>query len=191
MNAVSDGKTEKAEACISIDWDWRFEDDRRIICGSSNSGPKISAFLATIEQLTISAVEIEGSPHELVVTLSNGVRLRSMAMVCGHPQWMISLPGDYWVSCEEGSLVSSNGTDADGMTPDEQVVCDHAQVTAERWGKPAKEPKAGICMDCMFYIGLDGDFALLDYGVCSAADSSLDGRATNMKSGCPEFKAHG
>lgn len=191
LRAAPDGKTEKAEACISIDWDWRLENDRKVICGSSNSGPKISACLAAIERLTISGVALEGSPHELVVTFSNGVRLRSMAMVSGHPQWLIKLPGDYWVSCEEGSLVSSNGTDADGMTPDEQAVCDHAQVTAERWGMPAKEPKAGVCMDCLFHVRLDGNFALLDYGVCSAVDSSLDGRVTNMKSGCPEFRARG
>ena len=188
LSAAHDGKTEKSEACISIDWDWRLEDDRMIICGSSNSGPKITACLSAIERLTISAVALEGSPHELVVTFSNGVRLRSMAMVSGYPQWMISLPGDYWVSCEEGSLVSSNGTDADGMTPDEQAVCDHAQVTAERWGKPVKEPMAGFCMDCLFHVRLDGNFALLDYGVCSAPDSRLDGLATNMKSGCPAFR---
>ena len=185
------GRSKEAEACISIDWDWRLEDDRKIICGSSDSGPKITACLAAIEGLTISAVALEGSPQELVVTFSGGARLRSMSMVSGHPQWMISLPGDYWMSCEEDSLVSSNGTDADGMTPEEQAICDHAEVTAERWGKPVKEPKAGFCMDCWFHVRLDGHFALLDYGVCGAPDSSLDGRVTNMKSGCPSFRARG
>ena len=180
-------RRKKGEACISIDWDWRLENDREIICGSSNTGPRIAACLAALERLIVSDVILAGRPQELVVTLSNGCRLRSMAMVAGHPQWMICLSGDLWLFCEEDSLVSSNGTDADGLTATERAICDHAEATSIRWGNPVKEPKVGSCMDCWFHVCLDGNYSLLDYGVCSAPEGAFDGRAINMKSGCPNF----
>jgi hypothetical protein len=72
------------------------------------------------------------------------------------------------------------------MTAEEKAACDLAESASTRWGKPVVEPKKGCCRDCRFYVRLDGSFYFLDYGVCSAEGSDLDGRVTNVESGCPK-----
>ena len=58
-----------------------------------------------------------------------------------------------------------------------------------RWGVPTAEPVRGKCDACDWFRRLDGDFALLDYGVCIAEKSPFDGRVVERFSGCPVFSA--
>jgi hypothetical protein len=175
-----------SEASISIDWDWRIEGESKIICGSSNSGPEIANHLAMFEGETVKELVLDGSPHELILTISNGRRLRSMSMVTGSPQWSIRFSDGIWFSCEEDELFASDGTHSEGMTKEEERVCSLAKVASKRWGTPVIEPKPGYCGSCQYYVRLDGSFYFLDYGVCSSSRSAFDGKVTNVKSGCPE-----
>lgn len=182
------GREQKhGEANICIEWDWRIESDIEVICGSSNSAPEIESHLGTLLGLSINGITIHGRPSELIVSLSNGMRLRSMAMVSGDPQWTIRLKDASWLSSEHGVLVVSDGTEEQGLTDDERAVSDRATETAKRWGKPSVEPVLGQCRDCSHFVMLDGDFALLDYGACKSPTSPYDRRVTHLNSGCPAF----
>jgi hypothetical protein len=175
-----------SQACISIDWDWRTESESKIICGSSNSGPEIANHLAMFEGETVKELVLDGSPRELNLVISSGLRLRSMSMVTGSPQWAIRFSDGIWFSCEADALLASDGTDSEGMTQEEERVCAQAKQASKRWGIPAVEPKSGCCGSCLYYVRLDGSFYFLDYGVCSSPISGFDGKVTNVKSGCPE-----
>lgn len=175
------------EACIDIQWDWRLESDIEVVCGSSNSSPEIELHMGKLLDLSIAGIAVNGQPSELTVQLSNGLRLRSMAMVSGDPQWAIQLKDKTWLSCDRGILVASDGAGGREMKDEERAVSDRATKTAKRWGRPSAEPVQGQCRDCTFYIRLDGNFALLDYGACTSPISPFDGQITNMESGCAAF----
>jgi hypothetical protein len=175
------------EACIDIQWDWRLESDFKVVCGSSNSAPDIESHIRRLIGMSIAGITTLGRPSELTVELSNGLRLRSMAMVTGDPQWAIRLKDGTWLSCVRGCLVADDGTEGERLSEEEIAVSDRAAETAKRWGRPLAEPVHGQCRDCSHFVRLDGDFELLDYGACTSSISPFDGRITNLASGCPAF----
>jgi hypothetical protein len=74
------------------------------------------------------------------------------------------------------------------VSADEEATIERAKDTAQRWGRPVFEPVEGLCRDCSWFVRLDGDICLLDYGVCTSIASSLDGRIVNVDSGCSTFQ---
>jgi len=185
------GKRESSRgaACIAVEWGWRIENDHAVLVGSSCSAPAIESHLASLKGVSIEAIVVEGMPPELVIHFSNGSRLRSMVMVPGDPQWTIRLPDDKWLDCEGGKVRIREDSTSHELSDEERKVIDTADATAKRWGKPIADPMTGECRHCECFVRLDGDFDLLDYGVCTNPSSRFDGRATNVSSGCPAFAA--
>ncbi len=182
-------ESKSGEACINIELDWRLENDHEVICGSSNSAPEIVRHVGELLGLSITKIDFYGQPPELAVRFSNGSRLRSMSMVTGNPQWAIRLSESMWLSCKRGVLFTDDGSGGNGLTDEEREVIDRARDAAMRWGTPSAAPIKGQCRDCSYFVRLDGDFYLLDYGACTSPISSFDGRITNLTSGCPDFSA--
>ena len=178
------------EACISLEWEWRIENEKEIVCGSSNSSPEIEKAINILKDKNVEAIVLDGKIPELVIELSDGLKIRSMTMTSGYPEWCIRLADGSYLSACDGSLNRDDGTGEESeLPPEDDEVIDHADTTAARWGKPISEPLRGHCEDCIFFIRVDGHFALLDYGVCTSKDSPLDGRAVHLKSGCEAFTA--
>ncbi|WP_207679713.1 hypothetical protein [Desulfonema magnum] len=75
---------ENGEACISADWDWRIEKDKKILFGSSNSGPQIDRGLN--EGSLIESISISGEVPELEMIFTGNLRLKSMVMLTGDPE---------------------------------------------------------------------------------------------------------
>jgi hypothetical protein len=182
-------ESKSGEVCIDIQWDWRIENDLEVICGSSNSAPRIQSHLSELLGLSIIEIGLCGVPPELTLHFSNGSRLRSMSMVTGDPQWAIRLKDSTWLSCRQGALVADDGSGGQGFTDEEREVSERATEATKRWAKPSLEPIRGECRDCCHFVRLDGDFELLDYGACASPLSPFDGRVTNRASGCPAFSA--
>jgi hypothetical protein len=175
---------ERGEACIEIEWDWRVEEGAGVLYGSSNSRPEIASCIRSLQGTRIQSLDVIGDVPELVVRFSNGQCLRSMAMLTGEPMWSIKLPGGRWVRVEGGILRFED--DISEQAQDEEFFALEGK-TAARWGVPQAEPKPGRCADCVWYIPLDGDASLLDYGVCASSASPFDGRVVNLNSGCSAF----
>ena len=179
------GGSVTGQACSSIEWDWRLEFGGSIVVGSSDSGPAIHQCLKLLRDSTVTSVDISGEVPELLVRLSTGHDLRSMAMIKGDPQWSIRIEKDSWLYVRSGDLVVGNGTE---NTPDrEKEAFELAESAATRWGVPVSPPLMGNCSECRFYVALDGMGHLLDYGCCTSSKSPLDGRAVYYKSGCAAF----
>lgn len=177
----------KGQACISVEWDWRAESSSSILYGSSNNRPKIKRGIATLVGAAIQDISLVGPVPEIVVRFSNGHCLRSMVMAAGHPEWSIKLPGGRWLYAKAGDLMVGEGTS--NVTEEEQKVFDLAESTAGRWGIPSAGPAQGSCINCDWFVFLDGDGQLLDYGACTSSESSMDGRVVNRDSGCSFFTA--
>jgi hypothetical protein len=173
------------EACIAVDWDWRVEAEHEVVFGSSNSRPEIEAGLRSLRGSTVEAIAVVGQVPELVVDFSNGFRLRSMAMLSGDPEWSIKLLDGRRIRAQGGQLLV--GVPAAPLSEEEMAAFDLAERTATRWGTPCLEPKLGSCGGCAFFVPLDGEGHLLDYGCCVADAGPFDGRVVARSSGCPCF----
>ncbi len=174
------------EACIFFEWDWRVEEASKVLYGSSNSRPKIEKGVSGLRGTKIENISVFGAVPELILDFSNGLRLRSMVMVSGDPQWNIRLPNNSWLSCESGRLYAGDGRGS-GMMAEEAAMFDRADAIAQRWGTPVSEPKTGNCAGCKWFVRIDGDGSLLDFGVCANSASPFDGRAVNCSSGCAAY----
>jgi hypothetical protein len=183
------GVHECGEACIFVEWDWRVEQETTILYGSSNSRPKIQEGIAGLAGTSIENVAAAGSVPELEITFANGQRLRSMAMVSGDPRWNLRLLDHNWISCEGGRLRLTDGSGGGGLTAEEAALFDRAATMARRWSVPSIEPVRGHCGNCQWFLRLDGEGSLLDYGACGNALSPFDGRIVNCESGCPAFSS--
>lgn len=178
---------ENGEACIEIGWDWRVEEGASVLYGSSNSRPEIASGISSLQGTRIQSIDVIGDVPELAVRFSNGQCVRSMAMLTGEPMWSIKLPGGRWVRAEGGIL---RFEDEIPKQAQEEELFAREKTIAARWGVPQAEPKpGGNCTDCVWFVRLDGDAHLLDYGVCASSASPFDGRVVNLKSGCPAFTA--
>jgi hypothetical protein len=179
----------RAEAALILEWDWRFETESGIVCGSSSSNPAIADGLAELEGRSVVAVRVEGRLPELVAELDGGLWIRSCACVEGDPQWSLRLPGGSWLHCEAGAIHRLRKGEAEAGEPveEEDDGLALAEAAAKRWGEKLVPEARGFCADCACYIRLDGPGHLLDYGVCGSPRSIFDGRVVSFRSGCAAF----
>lgn len=198
LGALSQAGSEKhrhtrGEACIRVEWDWRVECGKAVLYGSSNSRPEIARGIDTLLGATIQRVSLTGEVPELVVEFSNGHCLRSMVMVADDPQWMVRLPGEQelQIFSEGGRLVSGRDESAAEDKGEGKTMFAAETRAASRWGVPSADPVLGKCIGCAWYVELDGNGPLLDYGVCGFRKSPFDGRVVNRDSGCPVYVGKG
>lgn len=179
---------QKGEACIYLDFNWRLEKDKSIICGSSDSRPYINEQIKLLEDSFIETIELKGDIPELLIRYSNGMRNQTMQLMSGEPGWSVRLGNGDYLFFENGSLVLSvNDGIRDEQSVDYQKEFDNTEIIANRWSIPEPADKSGDCMDCVHFIYLDGDAYLLDFGVCSNAVSEFDGKAVCRTFGCSLF----
>jgi hypothetical protein len=176
---------DRGEVSIKAEWDWRVEAKGCVLYGSSNSRPKIANGIAGLQDKTITDLIVEGEVPELVVTFDNGQVLRTMAMVGGDPQWSVGLHSGAHLYARRGSLFLGDGCREISET--ESTAFEAAERAATRWARPLVQPIAGQCSECRWFVPLDGEGHLLDYGACIASSGPLDGRIVNRGSGCPVF----
>lgn len=157
------------------------------MCGSSNSRPKILRGISSLKGTTTRKLSLVGEVPELVVMFSNGERLRSMAMLTGDPKWSVGLSDGRYVYPKSGKLLVGEG--GSSLTAQQERAFELAEQTAARWGVPVAEPVAGKCRQCEWFVPIDGEGHLLDYGVCISSKSPFDGRVVTYSSGCPAFLA--
>lgn len=188
------GKTHQnhpnGEACIIPNWEWRIEKNHRIICGSSNSLPKIDNSIKQLQGLVVNTINLDGNIPELIICFSNNYLLRTMSLVNGEPGWYIKDNKGKYLSYERGAFILSDGDEQRELPTAEEVESDQLALDAsERWGVPVDEPIGGNCNSCKFFVRIDGDSYLLGYGICILAESKFDGHIVSQSSGCPKFSA--
>ena len=179
------GQHGRGEACLSVEWDWRVERESSVLFGSSNTRPEIEVGIRGLQGSRIENIEAVGAVPELVALFSNGQRLQSMIMTNGDPQWGIKLPSGSWLSVKGGLLLLD--AEPEGSTEEYTNESKVTENATSRWGVPIAEPVQGRCDSCDWFRRLDGDFYLLDYGVCIAETSPFDGLVVHNSSGCPIF----
>ena len=103
----SSGKHAEHEITLMIEWSWRIERARSILCGSwSDERLWPKAFELLIGSDVMEA-QCTGSLPEIRVSLENGLRIQSFMTAEGQPAWavMLKAPKRATLSVARGRLV--------------------------------------------------------------------------------------
>lgn len=77
------------ELTLMIKWSWRFERNYSILGGSWSSPRRWPGMYRKLIGSTVSKVEIFGYLPEIVVSLSNGLRIVSFMTAESQPEWTV------------------------------------------------------------------------------------------------------
>lgn len=74
---------------LMIEWSWRVERPRSILIGSWSSDRRWPLVFERMSGTTVTAVEFQGHLPEIVVSLSNGLRVAAFMTAEGQPAWSL------------------------------------------------------------------------------------------------------
>lgn len=77
------------EMGLMIQWDWRIEGRRSILCGSSTDEARWPRALACLTKATVAGATLFGRLPEIDLALSSGVHVVSLATARGDPEWTL------------------------------------------------------------------------------------------------------
>ena len=90
----SDGNPE-GEMSLMVEWSWRIEGRRSILCGSWSDEPKWPRAFALLRNTTVAGATLFGRLPEIELRLANDVRVLSFMTAEGSPAWaLIDRRGD-------------------------------------------------------------------------------------------------
>ena len=90
---------------LMIEWSWRIEGPRAILCGSWSEAPLLAKTFTKLRRAKVANVAPFGRLHEIEVTLSNGLRVISFSTVEGQPQWaLFHRDAGSWLTVRRGAL---------------------------------------------------------------------------------------
>jgi hypothetical protein len=178
---------QKGEVTAAFEFDWTIENDEMVECGAHDSYVDIDVALSGLNGHIVTKAELIGLPPQLQLTLSDGRRIRSCTMQRGYPEWHVWINSELFISPEPGSMDPS--VQVHRWIPDDpdDEEMQHIERTAERWEAMKIEATIGECTNCTFMLHINGNFALLDYGVCTNGSSERDGRVVSKYGGCPQY----
>lgn len=185
LTAESPRNYERGEFLININWDWRIECETKILFGSSNDRKEIQNGLDDIKNAKVKSVDVSGAIPEISVTFENGYVLRSMSMHSGNPQWNIGFNDSDFMFWENGYFFFGAGEE-ELLSADIERM-NRAEATVKRWNLPSIDKSENNCRRCEHYYGIEGNYELLDYGVCTSDLSEFDGRVIKSGFGCMFF----
>ncbi len=77
------------EMGLMIQWSWRIEGKRSILCGSWADGRRWLRALACLTKTSVASVALFGRLPEIDLTLSSGVHVVSFMTAHGDPEWTL------------------------------------------------------------------------------------------------------
>jgi hypothetical protein len=102
----------RGEIGFMIEWSWRIEDERSIICGSfSNEELWRPAFDRLIGHEVVG-ISMFGRLPEVLLSLANNLHVASFMTADGDPAWVLfdrRAPQIISLSCRSGLLCATNG----------------------------------------------------------------------------------
>lgn len=112
-----DGSSGQPEGCISlgVEWSWRVEDARSILCGSWSDEALWEPVLDRLLNVPVATCEPFGVLPEVAVTTVEGLRFATFSTTDGQPQWNFvdrRHGAARWFSVREGQVHLGDGSEA-------------------------------------------------------------------------------
>lgn len=79
----------RGEITLMVEWSWRIEKTRSIVGGSWSSERRWPSMFKKLIGATVTEFELFGVLPEVMVTLSNGIRIISFMTAEGQPSWAL------------------------------------------------------------------------------------------------------
>lgn len=95
------------EMGLMLEWSWRIEGKRSILCGSDSDEPHIRRALSCIRDHAVAAVTLTSRLPEIDIGFSSGAHLVSFMTADGQPQWTLfdrRTGNDRWMFVRAGRL---------------------------------------------------------------------------------------
>jgi hypothetical protein len=95
------------EMSLMIEWSWRIEGRRSILCGSWSDEQKWPRAFKLVQNARVAEAALFGRLPEIEIRLTNGVRVLSFMTAEGDPDWtLFDRHGDQtrWLCVRRGSL---------------------------------------------------------------------------------------
>ena len=104
----------EGELSLGVEWSWRIEDKRSIICGSWSEEELWESSLDLLRNDKIIGLELFGALPEILIHTEQGNRFASFSTTEGQPQWYLvdrrSEPVR-WFTVRDGQLHIGDGTE--------------------------------------------------------------------------------
>ena len=100
-------RSPQGEMSLMIEWSWRIEDERSILCGSWSDEELWHRVFATLSGSRVSQVDLFGKLPEIHIGLSNGLQVLSFMTAEGFPAWTLfdrRHAQERWLGVEENGL---------------------------------------------------------------------------------------
>jgi hypothetical protein len=97
----------RGEWTVMIEWSWRIEGPRSILCGSWSDEKRWPRAFGLLKNANIISAKVFGNLPEIEIILSNNVRVLSFNTSNGDPAWSLldkREPPTRWISVERGVL---------------------------------------------------------------------------------------
>lgn len=104
----------EGEIGLGVEWSWRIEADRSIICGSWSDEVHWQPAFDLLQNGRVTSCELFGVLPEVAVTTDKGVRFISFSTTEGQPQWSLVDRRNgliKWFSVREGQLHLGDGSE--------------------------------------------------------------------------------
>lgn len=99
---------------LGIEWSWRIEHGRAIICGCDSDKDKWQPAFDRLLGSRLASIDLAGAIPEIVLTMTDGHRLQSFCTTDGQPQWYIidqRSEAPRWFSIRQGTLHLGDGSE--------------------------------------------------------------------------------
>jgi hypothetical protein len=114
LGALSEGRKRKdgstgnamGEITVMIDFGWRVERQRSILCGSGDTRSRQASVSKKLLGASVLSAEVVGRIPELQLKLSNGLWLVTFTCYAGQPTWAVGFKalGLGWLCTKRGKL---------------------------------------------------------------------------------------
>lgn len=175
---------------IFFEFCWRCERGSVVERGWNDALPVIAEFCETLHGLTITSITIADGVPDLIVGLSDGRVIRTIVEV--QPDWHVRLRPSYYVGLDETWIVrDTHEEETAGSSFHDDLMEEESELSAaadKRWRPRTVENSLHPCRTCYFYRRINGNFSLLDWGVCICPESRFDGTVVNTSHSCEEHE---
>ena len=106
----------KGRMALGVEWSWRIEDARSILCGSWSDESLWEPALDRLQNAPVAKCELSGTLPEVALTTAQGIRFVTFSTIEGQPQWNIvdrRRAAERWFSVRDGRLHLGDGTEMD------------------------------------------------------------------------------
>jgi hypothetical protein len=114
--SLHDGrKSSEGQFGVMIEWSWRIEKPRSILCGSWSSERKINNGIANLQDRVVEEIVLSNRLPEISIKLSGGRWLQSFMTAGGEPRWSIFFRNKkgksvVWLTFSNGRIVLETDT---------------------------------------------------------------------------------